>query len=55
MKGWTAAAALLVLSIAGPAHAQAGAAAWSAGKLYLPASLSTTGMACESTTGGGAG
>lgn len=46
--------ALLGLLAAAPvtAHAQAGAKSWSGGKLYVPASLSKTGAACESAPGG---
>ncbi len=46
--------ALFVLTTAMPiaAHAQAGAKAWSGGKLYVPPSLSKTGAACESAPGG---
>ena len=46
--------ALFALFAAMPvaAHAQSGAKAWSGGKIYVPATLSTTGAACESALTG---
>jgi dienelactone hydrolase len=46
------AAVLLVLATAGVAHAQAGAAAWKAAKIYVPAALAAGGADCESDVGG---
>ena len=46
------AAGMLVLVGATGANAQAGAAAWKAGKIYVPAALSANGADCESATGG---
>ena len=53
---WRAAFSFAFVAVAGmpidSVHAQGGAAAWSGGKLYVPATLSTTGAACESAPGG---
>lgn len=46
------AAALLMVAFSPAAQAQAGAAAWKAGKLYVPAALATGGADCESDTAG---
>ncbi|HLL28684.1 MAG TPA: hypothetical protein VKT73_13670 [Xanthobacteraceae bacterium] len=46
------AAALIALTLAGPGKAAAQEEAWSAGRIYLPASLSQTGEACASQIGG---
>lgn len=42
---------MILLAGVGTANAQAGAAAWKGGKMYVPASLGTSG-ACESDPGG---
>jgi dienelactone hydrolase len=41
-----------VLAGMGTAQAQAGATAWNGGRIFVPASLSTSNAACESATGG---
>jgi dienelactone hydrolase len=43
---------LLVSAGGGAAHAQAGAAAWKGGKIYVPAALATSNADCESETSG---
>jgi dienelactone hydrolase len=50
--GAAAATFLLLLILNGPAQAQGGSASWSAGTLYVPAALSTSGKACESAPDG---
>lgn len=52
MRGRTAAATLVLLAVSGAAYAQAGATAWTAGRLYVPAALSTSGSMCESRPDG---
>jgi dienelactone hydrolase len=45
-------AALLLFVANVPANAQAGAAAWKAGKIYVPAALASNNADCESEVGG---
>lgn len=48
----TLAVAFCVLGGMGAANAQAGVAAWKAGKIYVPASLATNNADCDDTIGG---
>lgn len=50
--GWTFLGALALAGWPVAAEAQDGAAAWKAGKIFVPASLSASGKSCESDVGG---